>query len=71
MTERGSEVEIYQDKAGEWRWRILAGNGQTMADSGEGYDSKFNCERALRRLLGLLLEEAARREAEGTNAEET
>lgn len=38
---------VYPDKKGEWRWRIKAGNGQVMADSGEGYGKKGNCLRAI------------------------
>jgi uncharacterized protein YegP (UPF0339 family) len=30
--------EIYQDKSGEYRFRLKAGNGQVVA-SGEGYSS--------------------------------
>jgi len=33
-------AEFYRDDAGEWRWRIKARNGQTVADSGEGYANK-------------------------------
>jgi len=30
-------VELYQDDAGEWRWRRKAANGEIVAVSGEGY----------------------------------
>ena len=30
-------VIIYRDKADEWRWRLVHQNGNTLADSGEGY----------------------------------
>lgn len=40
-------VDVYEDAAGEWRWRLVAGNGETIADSSEGYDSSPNAERAL------------------------
>ena len=33
-------VQPYQDQAGEYRWRRLADNGNTIADSGEGYVNK-------------------------------
>lgn len=30
--------EVYQDAAGEWRWRLRStANGRIMADSAEGY----------------------------------
>ncbi len=31
---------IWQDAAGEWRWRLVARNGKTIADSAEGYKSR-------------------------------
>jgi len=32
--------EIYEDAAGEWRWRLRHRNGNIVADSGEGYGSR-------------------------------
>jgi len=40
--------DVFQDRAGEWRWHLKAANGRIMADSGEGYASQTNAERALR-----------------------
>jgi uncharacterized protein YegP (UPF0339 family) len=40
-------VEIYRDAVGEWRWRIKAANGRTLADSGEGYEKRTDCEQGL------------------------
>ena len=37
------EFEVYQDKAGEWRWRFRASNNKIIADSGEGYVNKQDC----------------------------
>ncbi len=34
--------ELYQDRAGEWRWRLRHQNGNIIADSGEGYTTKAN-----------------------------
>lgn len=39
-------IEEYQDKAGQWRWRIRAGNGLIVADGAEGYASRRNVRRA-------------------------
>ena len=39
-------IEEYQDKAGQWRWRIRAGNGLIVADGSEGYASRRNVRRA-------------------------
>jgi uncharacterized protein YegP (UPF0339 family) len=35
--------QVYKDTAGEWRWRLVAGNEQIIADSGEGYQHKQDC----------------------------
>jgi len=55
-----SRFLVYQDSAGEWRWKHVADNGQIIADSAEGYDSKFNAERARDRAVELAAEEWAR-----------
>jgi uncharacterized protein YegP (UPF0339 family) len=34
---------VYQDSQGQWRWRLLAGNRQIIATSGEGYVRKVDC----------------------------
>lgn len=34
--------ELYQDKGGKFRWRLRHQNGNIIADSGEGYESKAN-----------------------------
>jgi uncharacterized protein len=44
-------VVIYQDKRGEWRWRLVAANGNIQADSGEGYTRKLSCRRAVRSVI--------------------
>jgi uncharacterized protein len=53
---RAVEVEmkycIYKDAKGEWRWRLRAKNGEIIADSGEGYTSKANCEAAIKLVKG-------------------
>ena len=38
--------EIYADSAGKYRWRLKAGNGQTVGTSGESFDSRYNATRA-------------------------
>ena len=35
--------QVYEDAAGEWRWRLVTGNDQIIADSGEGYRDKRDC----------------------------
>ncbi len=44
--------EVYQDNAGEWRWRFVHRNGNIIADSGEGYASKSGAEDAVDRVTG-------------------
>lgn len=39
--------DVYEDEAGEWRWRFKASNGRIMADSGEGYTKRGDCEAAI------------------------
>ncbi len=29
--------KLYQDTRSQWRWRYVAANGRTIADSAEGY----------------------------------
>jgi uncharacterized protein YegP (UPF0339 family) len=48
------EVEIYEDTAGEYRWRAVAKNGRIMGDSGEGYASRRNARRAFYRFVDLI-----------------
>ena len=38
--------EIYEDAGGGARWRLVAGNGQTVASSGEAFASRANAKRA-------------------------
>lgn len=38
--------EVYQDKAGEWRWRVVAGNGEIVAE-GESYTRLDDAARGL------------------------
>ena len=45
--ESHAEFELYEDNAGEYRWRLVHDNGNIIADSGEGYASKSNVKRAM------------------------
>jgi uncharacterized protein YegP (UPF0339 family) len=42
--------KIYRDRAGEYRWRLRAGNGTIVATSGEGYRTSVEALRAARRV---------------------
>lgn len=37
--------EIYKDAKKEWRWRIIARNGDIIAASCEGYKNKVDAEK--------------------------
>jgi uncharacterized protein YegP (UPF0339 family) len=39
--------ELYRDSAGEWRWRLRARNGEVVAESGEGYKRREDCEHGI------------------------
>ena len=36
-------LEYYEDSAGEFRWRLVAKNGNVVADSSEGYANREDC----------------------------
>ena len=40
------KFECYKDKAGEFRFRLKAGNGETILTS-EGYNQKASCEKGI------------------------
>lgn len=40
------KFEIYQDKAGKYRFRLKAGNGEIIA-VGEAYNSKSSCKNGI------------------------
>lgn len=41
------KFKVYVDNSGEWRWRLVAGNNKVIADSGESYKEKKDCEEAI------------------------
>ena len=46
---RVAEFEIYkdQDNPQDFRWRLRANNGEIIADSGEGYNDRDDCEHGI------------------------
>ena len=44
------EFNIYEDSAGEFRWRLQSDNGTILADSGEGYSSRSEANKATERV---------------------
>ena len=47
----GNRTVVYRDEGGEWRWRRVAANGRVVADSGEGYEHRVDCERMAHELF--------------------
>jgi uncharacterized protein YegP (UPF0339 family) len=41
------KFEIYQDAQKEYRWRLKAANGETLATAGQGYKAKADCKTAV------------------------
>ena len=42
-----AKFELYKDAKGEFRWRLVAPNGQTIASSGEGYTTKESAKNGI------------------------
>lgn len=42
--QNGDKFETYQDKAGEWRWRLTARNGNIVGAANEGFSSESAAE---------------------------
>jgi len=55
-------VEVYEDSAEEYRWRLVHRNGNVIADGSEGYASKQKAEQGL---------ESVRRNAPGAHVVDT
>ncbi len=45
---------LFKDDTGEYRWRFVSSNGRTIADSGESYKNKADCQNG----IDLIKEEA-------------
>ena len=39
-----AKFELYKDAKGEFRWKLIASNGQMIANSGEGYKTKVSAK---------------------------
>ncbi|WP_227355534.1 HVO_2922 family protein [Haladaptatus salinisoli] len=43
-----ASFEVYEDKSGDWRWRLVHRNGNVIADGGGGYSSKQAAKKGVR-----------------------
>lgn len=46
------EYQIYKDVQGQYRWRLVAANGRNIANSGEGYYNKADCQNGINLVKG-------------------
>jgi len=46
------QFDAYEDLVGQWRWRLLGGDGRTVATSGESFDSHWHALRAAENVRG-------------------
>lgn len=47
------KYHIYKDRAGEYRWYLMSGNNvDKIANSGEGYVKKSDCEHGIKLVKG-------------------
>jgi len=53
--DKSMKLDIYEAKDG-WRWRLVAANGQIMADSAEAYTREHDAARAFDTLRAAFLE---------------
>jgi uncharacterized protein len=42
--------EVYKDKKGHFRWKLVAKNGENVAEGGEGFVDKRHAMNAVRKL---------------------
>jgi uncharacterized protein YegP (UPF0339 family) len=42
------KFKLFKDRKREWRWKLVAANKNTLADSGEGYRRKVDCVKAIK-----------------------
>jgi uncharacterized protein YegP (UPF0339 family) len=61
-----SKFQLYEDRKGEYRWRLRARNGEIIADSNEGYSRKASCKHG----IDLVKEQAASAVVEDQTEEE-
>lgn len=58
MGVRGLKFQLYRRRSlflrrAQWRWRLIALNGRTIADSGEGYNNRADAMKMIERIQAL------------------
>lgn len=61
MSDSKATFELYEDGAGQYRWRLVHDNGNIVADGGEGYASKQKARQGIK---------SVRKNAAGADIEE-
>lgn len=51
---KGCRLEVYKDKAGEFRWRLKSRNHCIIAEGGEGYKRYENLEKSLGLVIDII-----------------
>ncbi|GKS65308.1 UPF0339 protein [Nitrospira sp.] len=46
------QYRMYKDSNGHWRWQLVAANHRIIANSGEGYWNKADCQSAINLVKG-------------------
>ncbi|UOM32867.1 YegP family protein [Acuticoccus sp. I52.16.1] len=49
MATKKDQIQYYEDKAGEWRWRMVDADGTVIGAASEGYKDKADCEKNAKR----------------------
>ncbi|HKT82797.1 MAG TPA: DUF1508 domain-containing protein [Solirubrobacterales bacterium] len=47
------QFDAYEDLIGKWRWRLLSADGETVATSGESFDSHWHALRVAENVRGV------------------
>jgi uncharacterized protein len=50
MKHMSTSFELYKDKAGHFRWRLRAKNGESVAEGGEGFTERRTAMNAIKKL---------------------
>ncbi|WP_254546028.1 HVO_2922 family protein [Halomarina pelagica] len=48
LADAQASFEVYSDRAGRWRWRLVHDNGNIIADSGGSYASRYGAVQGIR-----------------------